>query len=353
MSALTGYLGADLQRDHTAVMLREPPSPATAVGDGCRTLIPNAVRPDLNEWGSAAAGAPADPLSVDFLLGLRRRLYGYLGQLAPLTRNGYRVFAVSPPDRPATMLPSRFAEAGLPDVEQVDPADALLAHWLVTSGAQPAPVIAVVCGEGWTVAAAYRAEGGRLRRVPGAARISGPATGLTAAVVAEVCGRCRETPPAGEAFAAAQSVLEFAARLRSTDEPVTWNGPLTDRMFEPFTRSRADVATAPGVIAAAARLRRLADLVGDGQPAGTVVVGGTGSIWPVVARTLSAYGPVWQSRTPELDLATGATWWPAARSLVADGSARSYTVLDEPETAAPAPPPAGEPFVHPWLRRSA
>jgi hypothetical protein len=93
-----------------------------------------------------------------------------------------------------------------------------------------------------------------------------------------------------------------------------------------------------------------------GAPTATIVLGGAGSVWPVVTDTLGDLGAVWQSRTPELDLATGAAWWSMARHRIAGAAAPwAYPVVEEHEEPpsdtphADIPPPAERRTVHPWL----
>lgn len=379
-------VGVDPQRTRTAVVLREGDGRAGGaggalpmVGDGYRRLIPNASLPP-QRWATIAAEALldavgevpvaelaalarswcCDPLDPGFLTGLRARLFGYLGRLDPVARNGYRLAAVAVPGR-ENLLRERFTEAGLADLVTVDPADALLARWLVDP-ARPAvngSVIAVSCGETWARVAAYTVDADdprTLRRLAGSSSIVDGELDLTGTVLSAVLARCRQGVRSAEVLPIFDGALELANQLRTLGpaDEVDWSGPLADRMFEPLRLSRAALAASTGVGhavgAIADRVRTAVAMSGTAGPA-ALLVGGIGAVWPAVADGLTSLGPVWRSPEPESDLAIGAAWWPSLR----------YGVQRDPEIGAlpspgpvaghePAPPRPPTADVPPWLR---
>ncbi|MET7403778.1 hypothetical protein ABZS66_60945 [Dactylosporangium sp. NPDC005572] len=380
-------VGVDPQRTRTAVVLREGDGGSGGalpmVGDGFRRLVPNAVLPP-DRWATpaaealldAAGGAPAadlarlarswccDPLSADFLAGLRERLFGYLGRLAPAARNGYRVAAVAAPGT-ETLLRQRFTDAGLADVLTVDPADALLARWLVDPARPPAGgiVVAVACGEAWTRVATYAVDQAAPRTArrlaASASTVEGGVTDLAGAVTAAVLGRCRQGVRSAELLAMLDGALELAGRLRSlrADDEVEWAGPLTERMFEPLRLSRQSLAGTPGVAESlaevAGRVRAAVTVGGTTRPA-ALLVGGIGAVWPAVADGLTSLGPVWQSPEPEADLAVGAAWWPSLRHGVQrpETAEAAFAALAPatPRETVPAVAPQDSADIPPWLR---
>ncbi|MFD4722312.1 hypothetical protein ACFWOY_23280 [Streptomyces sp. NPDC058423] len=356
---MTGVIGLDLQHSRSMVVLREGEGVRTVlapVGDGIRYAVPNACD-DQGRWGSAAAeaslvscgdpgSAPAaadllcwrrSPWSEQFLRGLHGRLSGYLGQVAPTPRNGYQVVVsaltsstASDGAPPPADLRKRCAAAGLTDVATVDPTDALLCRWLTEPDpggtpweASPA-VVAVVCGETWTSAAAYRIEGGRVICARTYAETVATGTGTWCTELAlQVLARCRPGVPTTAVLALLDGVGEFATGLRATDadRALEWSGPLADRMYAPLrlTRrellARQEVRAASGTIAALVS-RAVTALAVDGREAGRplILVGGCGASWPFLGDALSPLGTVRQSSAPSRDLAAGAAWWPLLRT---------------------------------------
>lgn len=381
-----GVVGVDPQRTRTAVVLREGGGPGggalSMVGDGYRRLVPNAVLPP-DRWASPAAearldaiaGVPAaelaalsrswcgDPLDPGFLTGLRGRLFGYLGRLDPIARNGYRVAAVAAPGT-ADLLRARFTAAGLADLVTVDPADALLARWLADP-ARPAgngTVVAVACGETWARIAAYTvdtADPHTAHRLAGSSSDVAGEMDLTDTVLSAVLARCRQGVRPAEVLPVFDGALELAGQLRTLGpaDEVDWSGPLADRMFEPLRLSRAalagsaDLAHQVGEIAA--RVRTAVAVSGVSRPT-ALLVGGIGAVWPAVGDGLAPLGPLWLSPEPEADLAIGAAGWPALRHAVRrppEGVAAG--VLTSPGRGAeqqPAPARPATADTPPWLR---
>lgn len=385
---MTGVVGIDSQRSWSAVVVNEVSTEGThcsTVGDGRRHLVPHAYDEE-GRWGTAAAEAALDhstdgallswrrdPWTVAFLTGVRDRLYAYLGDVAPTGAHGYAICATAPagPDAPdAAALGRTFAEAGLPDCRLVDPAAALVCRWLAdeTSGGRldrPRTVLAVVCGEELTTAAAFRVEAtedGRVsvRRDETAQE---PATCGVGPWHAELAGtvveRCREGVRRSDALAVLDGVLEFGARVRAQRdplEPVEWMGPLADRMFATLQVSRRSLAGQDEVaqLTEAIRDRAAAAARTVDDPVDLVLAGGLGAVWPFVADSLQEHAPVWQSRHPELDLAVGATWWPAlATRFGADAhpvEVASTPAVERPAQPVPQPDAAAPEDTPPWLR---
>ncbi|MQA81731.1 MAG: hypothetical protein GEV10_25200 [Streptosporangiales bacterium] len=384
---MTGVVGIDSQHSWSAVVVNEVSTEGTQcspVGDGRRHLVPHAYD-DEGRWGTAAAeaaldGSPEtsllswrrDPWTVAFLAGVRDRLYAYLGDVAPTGAHGYAICTTEPagPEAPdAATLGRTFAEAGLPDCWLVDPAAALVCRWLAdeTSGRleRPRTVLAVVCGEERTTASAFRVEptdDGRVTvRRDGTPPDPTPhGVGPWHAELADtVVERCREGVRRGDALAVLDGVLEFGARLRSQRdplEPVEWMGPLADRMFATLQVSRRSLAGQHQVVELTDAIRdRAAEAMRTvDDPVDLVLAGGLGAVWPFAADTLQEHAPVWQSRRPELDLAVGATWWPALAARFGTDAhpievapAPAVEQLAEPVREPDAPATEERP---PWLR---
>ncbi|WP_327046608.1 hypothetical protein OG320_01515 [Microbispora sp. NBC_01189] len=367
---MTGVLGADPQRTRTALVLLETAGGATQttpVGDGRRTLVPNAVRGA--SWGSAVAESspdwPVDPWSEPFLRGLRDRATGYLGRQQPSHVSGYHVCLVGGPDAPETAL-AACAEADLPDVSLADPAEALVCRWLTEPGRTGSPsgtVLAVACGQAWTTAAAFEVD--LTERLPSARRLtaSGDAhaegsDAWTGRLTATVLGRSREGLAPDTALAVEDGLFEFGALLRRCpdDQVVEWQGPLAGRLFAPFAASARELRAWDEVGRVTDAVTRLThDVLGGATPV-AVVVGGPGAVWPWVAEALRPLGPLWRSQEPEIDLAVGAAWWPwlrhrfdtaAETAALRLGHARRPAGEDPRRHLAVDPEPDEIP---PWLR---
>ena len=185
---MIGSIGVDIQGSRAAVCLMEWAGGQVRqgpVGDGRRILIP--VAATATAWGSEAAEAalaampaskrPADMLYAwrqdawrpEFLAGLHRRLLGFLGQAQPEGFRSHQVCVCANLDSAGGWATSAelLDQAGLPDTEQVRPADALLCRWLSVTPKPPSgPVLAVACGETATILGLYsvRSPGSRRPR---------------------------------------------------------------------------------------------------------------------------------------------------------------------------------------------
>jgi hypothetical protein len=367
---VSGVVGLDPQPTRTCIALVEGGVAGRAIGDGRRLLVPNACDPGRS-WGSQAAEEAlrrldvtgvgladhladwrVDPLDTPFLRGVHDRLFGYLGRTSPTNPHGYRVCLAVPAGADWPALSRRAAAAGLTSTSRVRPAEALVYRWLTEPGSAlpfDGPVVAVACGEAVTSAAAFHVVRGE-----SAQRITTLATGdravgswpVSAALARQVLERCREGVPAVSLLAVLDGGFEFAAMLRGQpgDRDVTWDGPLTDRMFAPLRLSGDAMAAWPEAAAVAAAVAELAAGVrreaGAGAP--LLLVGGAGAVWPFVAH---AVGRAWQSPDPAVDVAIGAAWsgW-----LGADDDPVAEVAPRLPEPSPAAPEEAAD--VPPWLR---
>jgi hypothetical protein len=340
---VSGVFGLDVQHSRVVITLLEGDREQAFVqpiGDGTRLLVPAAYQdPDL--FGSQAAEAAlrglapnrarlaehlsgwrCDPLQPPFLRGLYRRLSAYLGQTAPIHRNGYHICVAA---EPAAVPDGSFAAAGLTSVSTVHPSDALVCRWLTEpgTGAHTGELVAVGCGQTWTDIGHYRLqhrESGpalcrdRVRRVP---------TGIDTVgqeLARRVLERAGESVHPASLLPMLDGIVEFGAMLRA--EPpgteVEWTGPLADRMFAPLRLSRSELDRWPQVRGMVQAIT--AEIAVASGEAPLILVGGFGGVWPFVADALAGRGTVWQSQSPAEDLAAGAAWWPALQSRFSTGS---------------------------------
>ncbi|MEU5531734.1 hypothetical protein [Streptomyces sp. NPDC020362] len=372
---MTGVLGIDLQYARSVVALREGrPGAArlSLLGDGRRTLIPNARADDA--WGSAAAeqllgDGPAtaerllawrsDPWSEGFLRGMHRRTARYLGLAGTTPALGCHTVVCTGPGTPAD-AEQRCEESGLGRPSRIGAADALVCRWLAESDAVPserATVLAVVCGERWTVLAPYQvanADGQPLldRRAADAVHAAG-AGAWTDLVAQEVLARCDPGTPAHELLALLDAALECAGLL-DAEAVVPWYGPLADRMFTPLALHRDELAGRPEVAGTVSEVQALAE--GAAPQAQLVLLGGVGGVWPYLRDALARLAPVWRSPAPAADLAAGAAYWPEFRGRLPTAAPNTAPAPGDPSHAStPSDGPAarGPDDLPPWERWSA
>ncbi len=342
---MTGAIGLDIQDSRTAITVLEWSAGTVrmgAVGDGRRMLVPHAWTGSL--WGSEAAEAILDgldpeafsaadqlfawrqsPWSTEFLHGLYNRLFSYLGQTPPTNPHGHQVCLCTDPQAlsRAAMgsgsLRERLESAGLTEVIQVEPADALVCRWLADPAvsAKSGTVLAIACGEVSTAIAQYQVQwsGPRPAVTPrGTSRIDLGSAGWCTSMATEVLSRCREGVPRTSLLALLDGVMEFGAMLRAQppDAEIEWAGPLSERMFTPLRVTRDYLGGQPAIARVAAEVREGAERAlargGAGRPV-AILVGGPGAVWPFIPDAVASFGPVWQSGEPEADLAAGAAWW--------------------------------------------
>ena len=362
---MIGSIGVDIQGSRAAVCLMEWAGGQVRqgpVGDGRRILIP--VAATRTAWGSEAAEAalaalpagrrPADMLyawrqdasspefladmlyawrqdawSPDFLGGLHRRLLGFLGQAQPEGFRSHQVYVCADPDSAGgwATVAELLGQAGLPDTEQVRPADALLCRWLSMTPELPSgPVLAVVCGETATILGLYSVgiDEAPVVRADGEKRVDAGSGPWVIEIATDALRQCRPEFPARALLGLLDGVDEFAAMLRAStgDTWVEWAGPLSQYMFEPLRASRSEVAARTTVADYARPVASAAHSVLNGVAGSvTLLVGGPGAAWPFVADALAGLGNMWQSGDPTLDLAYGACWWESyRRSFRRDGA---------------------------------
>jgi hypothetical protein len=329
-------VGLDLQWSRTTVALLEGGPGQSAemlVGDGHRAHIPNAVHGDL--WATAAveaayragngrlatvpdqvSGWRADPWSGAFLSSLARRLAGYLGDLPAIARNGYPGYLVGWLDVPANAA-DRLAAAGLPGIETVHPADAVLCRRL-TDGCLPGPgadVAVVAVGERATAVAAYRldwAPDGSIQRARRtAARSLAAGSGpWTDALAGSMLQHIPEPPTPG-------MILSFLDAVREASGigagRASWSGPLSERLPASHRVSWEAAALREAAQAGIDDVRMALDSVAPGRV--PVLIGGPGATWAPLRAALAAQGrQVRYSLDPLTDLARGAARWPTLRN---------------------------------------
>jgi hypothetical protein len=357
---MTGAIGLDIQDSRTAITVLEWSAGTVrmgSVGDGRRMLVPHAWIGSL--WGSEAAEAILDgldpeafsaadqlfawrqsPWSAEFLQGLYRRLFSYLGQTPPTNPHGHRVcLCTDTPLSRAAMasgsLQKRLESAGLTEVIQVEPADALVCRWLADPAvtAKSGTILAIACGEVSTAIAQYQVQwsGPRPAVTSGStSRIDLGSAGWYTGIAAEVLSRCREGVPRTSLLALLDGVLEFGAMLRAQPPgaEIEWAGPLSERMFTPLRVTRDYLSGQPAIAKVAAEVREGAEQAlargGAGRPV-AILVGGPGAVWPFISDAVASLGPVWQTGEPEADLAAGAAWWVNLRSAFRSASAVQLT----------------------------
>ena len=346
---MIGSIGVDIQGSRAAVCLMEWAGGQVRqgpVGDGRRILIPVAATPTA--WGSEAAEAALDALppsgrladmlyawrqdawSPEFLAGLHRRLLGFLGQAQPEGFRSHQVCVCADPDSAGgwATVAELLGQAGLPDTEQVRPADALLCRWLsVTPELPSGPVLAVACGETATILGLYSVgiDEAPVVRADGETRVDVGSGPWVIEIATDALRQCRPGFPARALLGLLDGVDEFAAMLRAStgDTWVEWAGPLSQYMFEPLRASRSEVAARTTAADYARPVASAVHSVLNGVAGRvTLLVGGPGAAWPFVADALAGLGNMWQSGDPTLDLAYGACWWELyRRSFRRDGAA--------------------------------
>ncbi|MCW7944444.1 hypothetical protein AAW14_21120 [Streptomyces hygroscopicus] len=370
---MTDVLGIDIQYTRSVLALREGrPGAArlSLLGDGRRTLIPNARTGDA--WGSAAAeqllrDGPAtaeqladwrsDPWSEGFLRGVHRRTARYLGLAGTTPTLGCHTVVCTAPGAPAD-VEQRCEKSGFGRPSRIGATDALVCRWLAEGGAVPperATVLAVVCGEQWTVLAPYQVvhvDGQPLLDRRAADAVHGAGAGpWTDLVAREVLARCDESTPARDLLALLDAALECAGLL-DAEAAVPWHGPLADRLFTPLALHRDELAGRPEVAGTVGEAHALAQ--GAAPDAELVLLGGVGGVWPFLRDALTTLAPVWRSPAPAADLAAGAAYWPEFRVRLSapahDGAPAPATTSTDPGPTDGATASAGLDHLPPWER---
>jgi hypothetical protein len=332
--------GVDYQPTVTGIALREEGSEGAhiaSVGDGIRSSIPNAVSPD-GAWGSRADGhagvlaaSPGsgawleEPGAQLFWDGLYKRLCSYLGRLAPLRRNGYRIAVAlqgANYQTEAHAVATLARAAGFDEVMAIPATLALLWRWLASPALERKKeqiVVTIAVGEVSTLVAGFRLEWDS-RGLPsidsasGAVSIEGGQSAWNQRLLGLVRERLNEEPPAGFEQSLRDAATRYAIRLsQSSDhQPVEWREIFEERLYAPFSLTYGECAAWPETSAFSRQLpvavRGALRSIGSDAPE-VLVVGGLGSVWPFAERIVAAQGPVWHSGSPGDDVAAGATWW--------------------------------------------
>lgn len=376
--------GIDHQPGVTFIALREGGQQAARValvGDGARSMIPNRVSPD-GHWGSSAVGLPGacspggtrgawidDPGASLFWRGLYARLGAYLGRMAPVRANGYRLAIALQGDDYSTdahAVTALTRAAGFDDVVLLPSTYALLCRWLASASAReqrPRTLITLAVGEMTTLVGGFQLDWS-LRGVP-AVRAASLAKSVEAGyrtwnrrLLELLCERLKEAPPEDYQNRLHDAALRYALRLSQArlDESVQWRETLEEQLYAPLSLSCAQCAAWPECVALS---RALPDAVHaalttlGGSAADLLVVGGIGSVWPFVQNIAAALGPVWCSSAAGDDVAVGASWCGelceyASGTLITAAAARDAAVEETGSTRV-LPAPSGA-FLPPWER---
>jgi hypothetical protein len=297
---------------------------------------------------------------------MARRLAAFVGQPGVTHRHGYQGWVVGDAAVAAARRPL-LAAAGLPDGTFVDPAEAVLAEWVVgaTRGAatDPAfrgPVVVVACAEDTTVVDAFRVGGSgrpQLVRVADARRtVPHGIAPLRVRLVNEVLRRRSRRDLPVNVLALLAAAAEYGQQLADQpDRAIEWDGPLADQLISPLRLGQAELDDFTETRALVVPLRRAVDAAAaaTGDPRRpTVVLGGEGAGWACLRRAAAgSERPVAWSADPELSLAAGAAYWSVVHRFARDiGPAGSGA---DPVPTAPVPdlmpPQQRRDRLPPWL----
>jgi hypothetical protein len=379
--------GIDHQPGVTFVALREggqQTARVALVGDGARSMIPNTASPQ-GHWGSSALGQAGaysptgtrgawidDPGASLFWKGLYTRLSAYLGRMAPIRANGYRLAIALQGDdysADAHAVTVLTRAAGFDDVVLLPSTYALLCRWLASTGVhehRPRTVITLAVGEVATLVGGFQLEWS-LRGLPTVRAASFPKsvpeTGYRTwnrRLIELVCERLKEAPPQGYPKLLQDAALRYAVRLSQAgaDKTVPWRETLEEQLYAPLSLSYAQCASWPECLALAQALpdaARAALTTLGSSTADLIVVGGIGAVWPFVERTAAVLGQVWRSSAAGDDVAVGASWCGelceyASGALITGPVAHENPAEQTPVSVLPEPPRAFRP---PWERGAA
>ncbi len=281
-------LGLEVRRSYTVVAFAERGHRPVVVGDGRRTVIPNAVR--RGEWGSAAA-EHADatwpdetaarglhgPHATAFWDGLRTRLRHFLGVSDGTLSRVPVVVAFDGDPQEGKELQTALTAAHFAEVKVVPPPVAA-AHAIPNVGT-PETVHRVICvGD-------VSAEAGAFRLRPGGARAAGGEVSLhhvgaiywVRALVQEL-NAVRSATRDWNRLRLWQSVIELAAALDRTtaDRPRVWTGAHADELVTDVTFRRDCLER----VLEHLRLVEWLDRT-TGEAAEYTWAGGLGSVFPI------------------------------------------------------------------------
>jgi hypothetical protein len=346
--------------------LREGEHPTRLVGDGHRSVIPNAVVAGRS-WGSAAAaeGAFADWYGVppagpwldrsasEFWGHLHARLTRYLGGLDPAAPGYQTVIVVPRTARPDAAL-AMAQTAGFEGVMPVSSTEAAVAGWLVEqlrTPVQEKTIAIVALGDVSAEAAAFIVETGEDPAIVAstdAEMLEGSGSAYWVdRILRELDSRLSGAPSTRLRLPLWQAAREFGARLRRSalHAPVRWNGPLEDRLTYSFSLSAGEFAAWPEVMALAEWLppavERAVQALDRTAP-DVLLVTGAGAEWPVPSSIFADLPVATISDRPAADIACGAVWHPEMQRRARAARTIPSFSLPAPEPWPP-PDPAPEP----------
>jgi hypothetical protein len=376
--------GIDYQPSVTFIALREEGREVpqiASVGDGVRALIPNVVSND-GRWGSRADGADScaapgaeawqqRPGAALFWKGLFARLETYLGRLAPVRRNGYRLCVAL---QGAQCLADAHAvadlgrAAGFDEMLFISAAHALFCRWLsaapLADHERPRSVVVVSSGETTTQVCGLQLDWSQ--KGPPAVLAVAPPSSIDDSGFAVwnqrllelLRGRLKEEPPPGFERVLRDSALRYAMRLSrvGAETPMEWQECWEERLFMPLALSYADCAKWPEAVAFARQLPDAVDAASNilgNRSADLLLVGGLGASWPFARHIASRLGAVWCSGAVAEDVASGAAWWGLLcnhpSGILLDGAPAPERPAVAPGAALPISSP-GPAVLPPWER---
>ncbi len=375
--------GVDYQPSVTVIALREEGDEGAhvaLVGDGVRAQIPNAVA-GTGDWGSRAAGhAPLwtasgngawveEPGARLFWEGAYRRLSAYLGRLAPVRKNGYRLAIALQGSNfrtEAHTVDALARAAGFDEITVLPATHALLCRWFASRSLEPAKqkaVVAIAVGETSTLVTAFWLEWDS-RGFPSIAAVSAPQaieeageSAWNRRLLDLVRKRLNEEPGTGFERPLREAAARYAARLSqsSAEQPVEWREIFEERLYAPLSLSYRECTAWPEFVSFSQQLpdaiRGALRAIGSDSPE-LLLVGGLGSVWPFAERIAAALAPVWRSGAAAEDVAAGATWWgelgehPSGMLLDSMPAIEASTFAQPDLESSPSPAP----LIPPWER---
>lgn len=321
-------LGIESRHSYSVLALREGSHRPRLVGDGRRTVIPNAVLAGggwgsdaIDQWDSTGAASPwLGAGAEEFWRRLHERLIRFLGGVTPSQYGCACVIACTGAASETGAVAALARSAGLEDVSIITPPQAAVARWLAgqTTGDAAARIVSVVTiGDATVDVAAFAVRIGAQPALLDAAHADTiPGAGAGVWVHKLVHDLSAHLPnaalPAQRRLELWQASLEFAEHLRraAPGALLPWRGPLEERLLTPFHLSADDVLDWPQMITLRQRLQPALDeclrRLGHTQ-ADVTLVSGLGALWPL---------PLHYARTPVIsvdptgDIALGASAWP-------------------------------------------
>lgn len=288
-------LGLEVRRGYTVVAFAERGYRPVLIGDGRRTVIPNAVR--RGEWGSAAAAEHADavwpdessprglsgPHAAAFWQGLRGRLKHFLG-VGDGTLSALPV-VVACGDEDVGDLREPLAAAGFTDLTFASPPAAAVSAMPSADGAEVTHRVVCVGDVSAEVAAFRVRSGGTVRASSQVRTLAGVGAAYWVRALAGDLDAVRAADGEWNRLRLWQSMFELAAALdRNTpDRPRRWTGAHAEELVTDvtFRANRLD-RVAEHIALVRWAEQALADCSAEvsGPVAGTWVAG-VGSVFPL------------------------------------------------------------------------